>query len=69
MEKIHFKVEGNIEYTALLYIPSKAPFDYYSKDFRKGIQLYTKNIFIMDNCEELIPDYFRFIKGLVDSGN
>lgn len=69
MEKIHFKVEGNIEYTALLYIPSKAPFDFYSKDFTKGIQLYTKNVFIMDNCEELVPDYFRFIKGLVDSAD
>lgn len=69
LDKIHFKVEGNIEYTALLYIPSKAPFNFYSKDFTKNIQLYTKNIFIMDNCDELIPDHFRFVKGLVDSSD
>ncbi len=67
-EVIHSKAEGsNIEYTMLLFIPSKAPFDFYSKDFHKGIQLYSKNVFIMENCPELIPDYFRFVKGLVDS--
>jgi len=67
LKHIHFKVEGNIEYTALLYIPSKTPMDFYTKDFEKGLQLYTKNVFIMDKCRELLPDHFRFIRGLVDS--
>lgn len=66
---IHTTVEGNIEYTALLYIPSKTPMDFHSKDYEKGLQLYTKNIFIMDKCKELVPDYFRFVKGLVDSSD
>lgn len=66
MFHFHLKVQGNIEYTALLYIPKKAPMDFYSKDYKKGLQLYTKNIFIMDKCDELIPEYFSFIKGLVD---
>lgn len=67
LKTIHFKVEGNLDYTALLYIPSKTPMDFYSKEFEKGLQLYSKNIFIMEKCKELIPDHFRFIKGLVDS--
>ncbi len=67
LKTIHFKVEGNLDYTALLYIPSKAPMDFYSKDFEKGLGLYSKNVFIMEKCKELIPDHFRFIKGLVDS--
>ena len=67
LKTIHFKVEGNLEYTALLYIPSKTPMDFYSKEFEKGLQLYSKNVFIMEKCKELIPDHFRFIKGLVDS--
>ncbi len=69
LKHIHFKVEGNIEYTALLYIPSKAPMDFYTRDFEKGLQLYTKNVFIMDKCKELLPDHFRFIRGLVDSSD
>ena len=69
LKHIHFKVEGNIEYSALLYIPSKTPMDFYTKDFEKGLQLYTKNVFIMDKCRELLPDHFRFIKGLVDSSD
>jgi molecular chaperone HtpG len=67
LKTIHFKVEGNLDYTALLYIPSKTPMDFYSKEFEKGLQLYSKNVFIMDKCKELIPDHFRFIKGLIDS--
>lgn len=65
---LHFplKVQGNVEYTALLYIPQKAPFDFYTKNFKRGLQLYTKNVFIMDKCEELIPEYFSFVAGLVD---
>ena len=66
MFHFHLKVQGNIEYTALLYIPKKVPMDFYSKDYKKGLQLYTKNVFIMDKCDELIPEYFSFIKGLVD---
>lgn len=69
LKHIHFKVEGNMEYTALLYIPSKTPMDFYTKDYEKGVQLYTKNVFIMDKCKELIPDHFRFIRGLVDSAD
>ncbi len=69
LKQIHFKVEGNIEYTALLYIPSKAPMDFYTREFEKGLQLYTKNVFIMDKCKELLPDHFRFIRGLVDSSD
>lgn len=66
MFHFHLKVQGNIEYTTLLYIPKKAPMDFYSKDYKKGLQLYTKNVFIMDKCDELIPEYFSFVKGLVD---
>ena len=69
MLHLHLKVQGSIEYTALLYIPKKAPMDFYSKDYKKGLQLYTKNVFIMDKCDELIPEYFSFIKGLVDCDN
>src|SRR3712207_9467553 len=61
---LHFplKVQGNVEYSALLYIPQKAPFDFYTKNFKRGLQLYTKNVFIMDKCEELIPEYFSFVR-------
>lgn len=69
MFNFHIKVQGNIEYTALLYVPKKTPMDFYSKDYQRGLQLYTKNVFIMDKCEELIPEYFSFIKGLVDCDN
>lgn len=62
---MHIDVQGNLEYTALLYIPGKAPYDFYTRDFKRGLQLYTKNVFIMDKCEELIPEYFSFVKGLV----
>ncbi len=64
---IHTKVEGNATYTALLYIPKHAPFDYYSKNFEKGLQLYSSGVMIMEKCADLIPDYFSFVKGLVDS--
>lgn len=69
MMHFHLKVQGNIEYTSLLYVPKKAPIDFYTKDYKKGLQLYTKNVFIMDKCDELIPEYFSFIKGLVDCDN
>jgi len=66
-EVIHTKAEGTIEYTALLFIPSKLPMDYYSKNYKRGIQLYSKNVFIMEKYEDLLPEYLGFIKGLVDS--
>ncbi len=64
---IHYKVEGNATYTALLYIPKNAPFDYYSKNFEKGLQLYSSGVLIMEKCSDLLPDYFSFVRGLVDS--
>ena len=64
---IHSKTEGNATYSALMFIPKRAPFDYYSKDFEKGLQLYSKGVLIMEKCKDLLPDYFSFIKGLVDS--
>ncbi|MBR2027547.1 MAG: molecular chaperone HtpG [Oscillospiraceae bacterium] len=67
LKEIHYKVEGNATYNALLYIPKKAPFDYYGKDFEKGLQLYSSGVLIMDKCADLLPDYFGFVKGLVDS--
>ena len=64
---IHTNVEGVISYTALLYIPGQTPFNYYSKDFEKGLQLYSSGVLIMDKCPDLLPDYFSFVRGLVDS--
>ncbi len=67
LEKLHLKLEGTTEYTALLYIPSQAPFDIFNPEFKHGVHLYCKRVFIMDDCKELMPDYFRFIKGVVDA--
>ncbi|MEG0176427.1 molecular chaperone HtpG [Anaerorhabdus sp.] len=64
---IHYNVEGNISYNALLFIPSKAPYNFYNADYEPGLQLYCKGVFIMDKAKDLLPDYFRFVKGLVDS--
>lgn len=64
---IHTKVEGVVSYDALLYIPASTPFDYYTKEYEKGLALYSSSIMIMDKCQELLPDYFSFVKGLVDS--
>ncbi len=60
-------VEGVVTYKALLYIPSKTPYDYYTKEYKKGLQLYSSGVLIMENCEELLPEHFRFVKGVVDS--
>ena len=60
-------IEGKINYTSLLFIPSHAPYDYYQKDYEKGLALYSNGVLIMDKCSELLPDYFNFVKGLVDS--
>ena len=64
---IHTKAEGTIEYTSLVYIPSHAPFDYYTKEYEKGLQLYSNGVLITDKCADLLPDYFSFVKGVVDS--
>ena len=64
---IHSKTEGTATYSALLYIPERAPYDYYSKNFEKGLQLYSSGVMIMEKCADLLPDYFSFVKGLVDS--
>ena len=64
---IHFSVEGNVSFTALLYIPARVPQGFYNQDYKKGLQLYSRGVFIMDHAEDLLPDYLRFVKGLVDS--
>jgi len=69
LKVIHTKVEGAATYTSLLFIPKKAPFDLYSEKFEKGLQLYSRGVFIMDKNKDLIPDYFRFVRGLVDSSD
>lgn len=63
----NFNVQGNLEYNAILFIPQVPPYNLYTREYKRGLQLYTKNVFIMDKCEELIPQYFNFIKGLVDT--
>ena len=66
---IHSKTEGQVTYDALLFIPKHAPFDFYSKDYEKGLQLYSSGVLIMDKCADLLPDCFSFVKGLVDSAD
>lgn len=67
LDVLHFNFEGNVNYNALLYIPSHAPYDYYSKEYEKGLQLYTNGVLIMDKCSELLPDYFSFVRGVIDT--
>ena len=67
LKVIRSEVEGRTSYQTLLFIPSHAPYNYYSKDYEKGLQLYSKGVLIMDKCSDLLPDYFSFVKGLVDS--
>ena len=69
LEKIHYKAEGTQEFSSLMYIPSQVPFDYNQRDMKFGLSLYVKRVFIMDNCEQLIPQYLRFMKGVVDSND
>ena len=66
---IHFKSEGTATFDAMLFIPAKAPFNYYTKDFEKGLQLYSSGVLIMDKCADLLPDYFSFVRGLADSAD
>ncbi|MBR4461201.1 MAG: molecular chaperone HtpG [Erysipelotrichaceae bacterium] len=67
LKVIHYKVEGNTSYTALLYIPSERPFNYYSGDYKLNLKLYSRGVFIKDEAKEIVSDYFRFIRGVVDS--
>ena len=67
LKTIHTSVEGNVSYNALIYIPGHLPYDFYTKEYEKGLQLYSSGILIMDKCADLIPDYFSFVKGLVDT--
>jgi len=67
LEVIHMKGEGTFEYEALLFIPARAPFDLHTRDARRGVQLYVKRVFIMDDCAELLPNYLRFVRGVVDA--
>ena len=67
LDILHFNIEGNVNYNALLYIPSHASYDYYSKEYEKGLQLYTNGVLIMDKCSELLPDYFSFVRGVIDT--
>ena len=64
---IHSSAEGSVSFKALLYIPGKAPYDFYTKDFKRGLQLYSSGVMIMENCEDLLPEHFRFVRGVVDS--
>ena len=66
---IPISVEGAVTYKALLYIPARAPYDFYTKDYKKGLQLYSSGVMIMDRCEDLIPDHFRFVRGVVDTSD
>ena len=62
---IHTSAEGAVTYKALLYLPQKAPYDFYTREYQKGLQLYSSGVMIMDKCADLLPDYFRFVKGVV----
>ena len=67
LRTITVNAEGSVSFRALLYIPGKAPYDFYTKDFKRGLQLYSSGVMIMENCEELLPEHFRFVRGVVDS--
>ena len=67
LKVLHFNMEGNVNFTALLFIPSHAPYDFYSREYEKGLALYTNGVLIMDKCSDLLPDYFSFIKGVIDT--
>ena len=66
---ISVHAEGSLNYDALMFVPSRAPWDMYSKDYKRGLALYSSNVLIMDKCEELLPDYFGFVRGVVDSSD
>ena len=64
---MHISVDGMISYNSILYIPENIPYDYYTKEYEKGLELYSNGVLIMEKCSELLPDYFGFVKGIVDS--
>ena len=67
LKHIHISVDGMISYNAILYIPERIPYDFYTSDYEKGLELYSNGVLIMEKCQELLPDYFGFVKGVVDS--
>ena len=67
LKHVHISVDGSVSYNAILYIPEKMPFDFYTKEYSKGLELYSSGVLIMDKCSDLLPDYFGFVKGVVDS--
>jgi len=67
LKTIHTSAEGTVSFKALMYVPSKAPYDFYTKDFKHGLQLYSSGVMIMENCADLLPEHFRFVRGIVDS--
>ena len=67
LARVHVSAEGSVSYKALLYVPAKAPYDFYTKDFKAGLQLYSSGVMIMEHCEDLLPEHFRFVRGVVDS--
>ena len=67
LTRVHVSAEGSVSYKALLYVPAKAPYDFYTKDFKAGLQLYSSGVMIMESCEDLLPEHFRFVRGVVDS--
>ena len=67
LKTVHWSAEGTVSFKAMLFIPSKAPFDFYSKDYKPGLQLYSAGVLIMENCQDLLPEHFRFVRGVVDS--
>ena len=69
LKSLYAKIEGTVTYDTLLFVPQRAPYDYYSKDYKKGVKLYCNGVMIMEKCEELIPDYFGFVRGIVDSSD
>ncbi len=69
LKSVYAKIEGTVTYDTLLFVPARAPYDYYSKDYKKGVKLYCNGVMIMEKCEELLPDYFGFVRGIVDSAD
>lgn len=69
LKSIYAKIEGGVTYDTILFVPSHAPYDYYSKDYKKGVKLYSNGVLITEKCEDLLPDYYGFVKGVVDSGD
>ena len=67
IKHIHISVDGAVSYNAILYIPEKTPYDFYTKEYEKGLELYSNGVLIMNKCADLLPDYFSFVKGIVDS--